>query len=119
MKPLPDTTEVPRWGRRLGQHLEASRRRALMSREQLARRIGVTEESIRRWERGGAQPSPERLARLIAVLAIDTGNLGSLSAVADERPQLARRLLEERTGRGITQAQAARLLRVAQPTYAG
>lgn len=111
--------ELPQWGRRMGEHLETARNRAQMSRAELAQRVGVSEESIRRWERGGARPTPDRLAHVIAVMAIDAGRLASLSKGTDERPELARRLLDERTGRGITQAQAARLVGVAQPTYAG
>ena len=113
------SNELPQWGRRMGEHLEAARNRAQMSRAELAQRVGVSEESIRRWERGGARPTPERLAHVIAVMAIDAGRLAALSKSGDERPKLARLLLDERSGRRITQAQAARLVGVAQPTYAG
>lgn len=119
MAPNTEQGEIPRWGRRMGEHFESARVRAGMSRAQLARRVSVSEESIRRWEKGGSRPSADRLAHVIAVLAIDTGNIISSSPARDERPDLARRLLVERRARGITQAQAARLLGVAQPTYAG
>jgi transcriptional regulator with XRE-family HTH domain len=104
---------------RLGEHLEGARRRALLSRAQLARRLGVSEESVRRWENGGSRPSPERLAQLIAVLAIDGTTFSVLPRVATDLPPISRRLRDERAQRGITQAQASFLLGVAQPTYAG
>ena len=107
------------WGPRQGRHIEAARMRSLMARRQLAERLGVTEESIRRWEHGGSRPSPELLARLIAVLAIDQAFLSALSSLPEELPDLARLLSHERSHRGITQLEAAKLLGVAQATYAG
>lgn len=122
-----DHDVVPRaWGPRLGQRLEAARKRAGMNRAQLAARLAVTEESIRRWERGGARPSPESLIRLLALLAIDGAEFTTLEgadrgprAAADDRPAIARRLRDERAARGLSQAEAGRLLGVAQATYAG
>jgi transcriptional regulator with XRE-family HTH domain len=107
------------WGRRLGEHLEKARQRALLSRADLALRVGVTEESIRRWERGGARPSAERLAQLITVLAIDAAQFSSLPDVPEELPPLARSLRRERVQRGLSQAQAGKVLGLPQPTYAG
>jgi DNA-binding transcriptional regulator YiaG len=57
------------WGRRHGEHLEATRIRALLSRAQLALKMGVAEESVRRWERGG-RPSPDCLVPRQATLAV-------------------------------------------------
>lgn len=128
-----DHDAVPRaWGPRLGQRLEAARKRAGMNRAQLAARLAVTEESIRRWERGGARPAPESLVRLVAVLALDGAEFTSLAgddadggrrdgaaAAVDDRPEIARRLRQERSARGLSQAEAGRLLGVAQATYAG
>jgi transcriptional regulator with XRE-family HTH domain len=111
--------ESVNWSGRFGEHLETARRRALLNRSDLAKRVGVTEESIRRWERGGARPSPDRLARLIAVLALDGAVLTTFPMTAHDLPPLARRLQHERSQRGITQAQAAQTLGVAQATYAG
>lgn len=105
--------------------MEAARKRAGMNRAQLAARLAVTEESIRRWERGGARPSPESLIRLLAVLALDGAEFTSLAGdaaatgVTDDRPEIARRLREERAARGLSQAEAGRQLGVAQATYAG
>jgi transcriptional regulator with XRE-family HTH domain len=125
-----DRDVVPRaWGPRLGQRLEAARKRAGMNRAQLAARLAVTEESIRRWERGGARPSAESLIRLLAVLALDGAEFTTLgdddgasagaTTAADDRPEIARRLREERSARGISQAEAGKQLGVAQATYAG
>jgi transcriptional regulator with XRE-family HTH domain len=122
-----DRDVVPRaWGPRLGQRLEAARKRAGMNRAQLAARLAVTEESIRRWERGGARPSPESLIRLLAVLALDGAEFTTLGdddapagRASDDRPEIARRLRDERSARGISQAEAGKQLGVAQATYAG
>ena len=108
------------WNRRLGAHVEASRQRAEMTRAELAKRMRVSEETVRRWERGGSQPSEAHLVRLIAVLALDGGALALESGGGDaELPPLARRLRQERASRRITQTEAATMLGVAQPTYAG
>lgn len=104
---------------RLSDHLRAARVRALLSRAQLATRLGVTEETVRRWEKGGAKPSLENLSRLIAVLSLDGAEWTSILTASSELPRLAQRLREERAARGIAQELAARLLGVAQPTYAG
>lgn len=79
----------------------------------------VNEETLRRWERGGSRPSEERLARLIAILAIDGGELPFSDDPDAELPLLARLLRQERAERSITQHTAAEVIGVAQPTYAG
>ena len=93
--------------------------RALLSRQQLADHLGVAEESVRRWERGGSQPSTQHEARLIAVLAIAEGYFGTTPSRREELPELSRRLVQERFQRGITQVEAAKIVGVAQATYAG
>ena len=117
----PEQPEAPALGsnRRLGEHLAAARSRALLSRSKLGARLEVSEETIRRWERGGACPSAEHLARLIAVLSLDEGQFSTLRLGTDELPALASRLRHERAQRAITQAEAGQLLGVAQPTFAG
>jgi transcriptional regulator with XRE-family HTH domain len=113
-------TRALTWNRRFGAHVEASRNRAGLTRAELAYRMRVSEETVRRWERGGSQPSDDNLAHLIAVLAMD-GSALKLDSPAgeDDLPPLARRLRAERADRRITQAQAGAFLGVAQPTYAG
>ena len=65
------------WSPRLGARLEASRVQAGKRRLELAAQLGVSEETIRLWEKGAVQPSAERLARLIAVLALETSEWSS------------------------------------------
>ena len=107
------------WSRRFGAHIEASRLRAGLTRAQLGARMGVAEETIRRWERGGTRPSEDRLVKLIAILAIDGSALRIEGHGVDDLPSLAKLLRAERADRRITQAEAAKLIGVAQPTYAG
>jgi transcriptional regulator with XRE-family HTH domain len=107
------------WSPRLGAHLEASRLRAGRRRVDLALQLGVSEETIRLWEKGAVQPSAERLARLIALLALEAADWSEPNQPSADLPPLARRLRLERDGRGITQVQAAELLDVPQATYAG
>ena len=107
------------WSPRAGSHLEAARKRANLRRLDLARQLRVSEESIRLWEKGAVQPSPERLARLIALLSLETADWPSRPEPVLDLPPLARRLRHERESRGITQAEAIRDLGVPQATYAG
>jgi transcriptional regulator with XRE-family HTH domain len=114
-----DTEEVV-WSARAGAHLEAARKQAGLRRIDLASQMGVTEETIRLWEKGSVQPSVERLARLIALMSLEAKDWRSRSEPAvPDLPPLARRLRQEREGRGITQAEAVLILDVPQATYAG
>jgi transcriptional regulator with XRE-family HTH domain len=107
------------WSARLGAHLEASRVHAGMRRLDLAAQLGVSEETIRLWEKGAVQPSAERLARLIALVALETSEWPAPTGPSPDLPPLARRLRNERDGRGLTQASVIKLLGVPQATYAG
>jgi transcriptional regulator with XRE-family HTH domain len=107
------------WSPRLGAHLEASRVHAGLRRMDLASQLGVSEETIRLWEKGAVQPSAERLARLIALVALETAEWPAQSGPSPDLPPLARRLRNERDGRGLTQAAVVKLLDVPQATYAG
>lgn len=107
------------WSPRLGAHLEASRVHAGMRRMDLAAQLGVSEETIRLWEKGAVQPSAERLARLIALVALETSDWPAPADPSPDLPPLARRLRNERDGRGMTQAAVVKLLDVPQATYAG
>lgn len=111
-----------RWSARLGAHLEAFRVQAGMRRLDLANRLGVSEETIRLWERGAVQPSEEHLVRLIPMLSVESSFWQSQEiapGAQDDEPDLARCLREERAQRGLTQAALAAELSVAQATYAG
>jgi len=107
------------WSPRLGTHLAASRLRAGMRRVDLASQLGVSEETIRLWEKGSVQPSADRLARLIALLALETSEWPAPAGPSPDLPPLARRLRSERDGRGMTQAALVKILGVPQATYAG
>lgn len=107
------------WSSRLGSHLETSRVHAGMRRVDLAGQMGVSEETIRLWEKGAVQPSVERLARLIALLALETSQWPAPSGPSPDLPPLARRLRSERDGRGMTQSAVVKILDVPQATYAG
>jgi transcriptional regulator with XRE-family HTH domain len=107
------------WSPRLGARLEASRVSAGKRRLELAAQLGVSEETIRLWEKGAVQPSAERLARLIAVLSLETSEWSAPTGPSTDLPPLAQRLRSERDGRGLTQAAVVKLLGVPQATYAG
>lgn len=107
------------WSPRLGAHLEASRKQANLRRTDLAAQMQVSEETIRLWEKGAVQPSAERLARLIALLALEATEWPTDAGANPELPPLARRLRNERDGRRMTQAAAVADLGVPQATYAG
>jgi transcriptional regulator with XRE-family HTH domain len=113
-----DTEEIV-WSARLGAHLEASRIHAGLRRMDLAGQLGVSEETIRLWEKGAVQPSAERLARLIALMSLETAQWPPQPEPRMELPPLARRLRDERHARGLTQAAVVLLLDVPQATYAG
>jgi transcriptional regulator with XRE-family HTH domain len=109
------------WSPRLGSHLEASRLRAGLRRLELAAKLGVSEETIRLWEKGAVQPSAERLATVIAVLSLETASWQGAAEAdpTEDLAPLARRLSDERSDRGLTQAAVAHDLGVPQGTYAG
>jgi transcriptional regulator with XRE-family HTH domain len=81
--------------------------------------MGVTEETIRLWEKGSTQPSVERLARLIALMSLETTEWPTTIQPTHDLPPLAQRLRQERAGRGSTQAEVVQILGVPQATYAG
>ena len=115
----PELVDEIIWSSRLGAHLTAFRERAGLRRIDLARQIGVSDETVRLWERGTVQPSRELLARLIALLSLEVADWSASDSDLQkpELPVVARRLREERRARGISQATAVRVLDVAQATY--
>jgi transcriptional regulator with XRE-family HTH domain len=116
----PELVDEIVWSSRLGAHLAAFRQRAGLRRIDLARQIGVSDETVRLWEKGSVRPSRELLARLIALLSLEVADWSAsdLDPQKPELPVVACRLREERRARGISQATAVRLLDVAQATYA-
>lgn len=111
-------SEALSWSPRLGAHLQAFRQHAGLRRVDFALRLGVSEETIRLWEKGSVQPSADCLPRLIAVLSLEAGEWQAPMADPPDLPPLARALRDEREGRAITQAEAVTLLDVPQATYA-
>lgn len=114
---------VVAWSARLGAHLEAARLKGGLRRVDLAQRLGVSEESVRLWERGAVQPSEEHLVRLIPLLSIEASlwdrSHGEVEEADDDLPAMARRLRDERAARGLTQAAMAGVMDVPQATYVG
>jgi transcriptional regulator with XRE-family HTH domain len=115
----PITPAAVSWSPRLGAHVATARTRAGMRRATLAADLGVSEETVRLWERGAVRPSTDHLTRLIVVLALDAAQWTTSDNSGPDLPALARRLRHERGERLITQAEASRELDVPQPTYAG
>lgn len=71
-----------------------------LTQEDLALRIGLVTNTVRKWEGGHAQPNPEAFQSLIAVLGVDQSEL---LVVTDELDELA----VQRQVAGLTQTAAA------------
>lgn len=56
----------------IGSRLRQERKLAKLSQEALARRIGVSKNSVCRWEAGQAYPRAESIAAIADVLGVDT-----------------------------------------------
>lgn len=54
-----------------GDLLSEARRRAGLTQDQLAERVGVPRQQISRWERGSVKPSLERLGEVIRACGLD------------------------------------------------
>ena len=82
----------------------------------LAYQMGVTEETIRLWEKGSVQPSVERLARLIALMALETDGVAGPQR-ARRRPSSARAAPAPASARpvALTQAEVVRILESRRP----
>ena len=55
-----------------GAELRTARLRHCLTQAQLAARLGVTQQTIHRWEAGKVTPRPPAMARLQAALGRDT-----------------------------------------------
>jgi transcriptional regulator with XRE-family HTH domain len=107
------------WSPRLGAHLETARRRAGKRRLDLAFDLGVSEETIRLWEKGSVQPNADRLAHLISLMSLEVVDWSVPSDHDRELPPLARRLADERRQRSMTQLEVVDMLGLHQATFAG
>lgn len=88
--------------------LRAARQTAGLSIDELAQRMGRDYTAVARWESGARTPQIGTLAQLATALGIEVSRLtGAPSTLA-----------ELRVSRGLSQAQVAQALGVAQPRYA-
>lgn len=55
--------------------LKSQRFRLGFTKKDLAKKIGVSAQSVTRWERGAATPTPEKFSRLAEILQIDLDTL--------------------------------------------
>ena len=54
----------------LGRRLEEARKSKSLSQADIARKIGVTRETVSKWESGDKEPSPEHLRELALALGV-------------------------------------------------
>lgn len=75
----------------LGETVRLRREERGLGQEQLAVALGVTQQTVSRWEKGLAQPRPARLVRLAEVLECDSALLHRLAGYLprDERSALS------------------------------
>ena len=67
----------------LGALLEGARTRAALSQGALAGLLGVTQQTVSRWEQGVARPRPRLIAKLAQALALDVTELTAAAAKDD------------------------------------
>jgi transcriptional regulator with XRE-family HTH domain len=123
-----DTSAPARsWTGSVGRQLRQRRMQAGLSRAAVAAAIGVAEESVRRWEKGGSRPSDAAVAAYLGAVGggvLDDADAGNRDNSNDDdgdgrRRHLADLLRRRRDELGISQAKAALSIGVAQATYAG
>jgi transcriptional regulator with XRE-family HTH domain len=110
------------WSPALGRRLKDARERASLSRAELASELAVSQESIRRWEQGGSKPSPAAVEAYLRVVGSDVVPFEHLQPEDAEEPdaaEIGRLICERRRTLGLSQARAADVIGVAQPTLAG
>ena len=64
----------------LGQSIAIDRRRLGLSQQELAARLGVSQQSVSKWEEGHARPRGKRLAQLVGALGGTTSHTAALVA---------------------------------------
>jgi len=112
------------WSPAHGGRLKQARLRAALSRAEVAAELDVSQESVRRWEQGGSRPSSAAVAAYLRVVGSDVVPLEHLEPdaapePARDRPDVGQLIRRRRTERGLTQAECAAAIGVAQPTLAG
>ena len=72
----------------LAELIYQARKRAGLSQEELADRLGVTRQAVSKWETGKSVPDTENIRRMTAVLAVSADYfLGSDSTATDDSPE--------------------------------
>ena len=72
----------------LAELIYQARKRAGLSQEELADRLGVTRQAVSKWETGKSVPDSENIRRMTAVLAVSADYfLGSDSTATDDSPE--------------------------------
>jgi transcriptional regulator with XRE-family HTH domain len=89
--------------------LVRARRKAKLSQEELAQRIGTYRQHVTAWETGTRRPSPALLVRIAAAVGVDPLAL----TAAGKRPSLA----DLRARKGLSQIRVAELLGIPRSTY--
>lgn len=81
---------------KFGEKLAALRRRAGMSQEQLADRLGITRQSVSKWESGTVMPEVEKLVALSELFSVSVDYLVKAYLEAPEPAENAPSRLETR-----------------------
>lgn len=74
----------------LGHSLQERREELGVGQAELARQVGVTQQTISRWESGEVVPPPKRLASLAAALDVDLDRLLGYAGYLSSLPALSR-----------------------------
>ena len=116
-----DNTATPRWSAARGSALRHRRRWLGFTVAEVAAEIGVSDNTVRSWEKGGSHPTEENLESLDRVIGLryEPSFRRRRNDPTRWRPALAGELYTRRVVLAITQARVAARLGVAQATYAG
>ena len=84
MVPALSSSAVPEYPFTMASFIEGVRTRRSLSQADLARKIGVTQQSVSKWEAGTASPRGEQLAQLNEALDIAPGEWEDLLGGLDD-----------------------------------
>jgi transcriptional regulator with XRE-family HTH domain len=74
----------------LGRSLQERREELGVGQAELAKLVGVTQQTISRWENGEVVPPPKRLTRLATALSLDLDRLLGYAGYLSNSPTLSR-----------------------------
>ncbi len=74
----------------LGEALRARREELRLGQEQVADKLGVSQQTVSRWEKGLALPRPSRVSELAVLLDLDGAHLHRLAGYLPEHERSAR-----------------------------